>query len=292
MPTRRCSLVPRKSARFSPAEFNAGSTTRDADQGPVDAERGSLHEPRSRSIAWLQRPADAGSFTARHGSFLRAAGLHDTDSGELDVRRRDLGPALAVVRVAHDLDPLPAELRAYVEILRAPHAIDATDLTHSLISTRRRAVVALLFAAQERQRQRSNLEPGVAPTRIVETGLIVTWPGLSSAHANLIAREREGSSCLRLASSPSDARSKSMIALIFSLECAARPPDQATDPLPGRTIASRLRLLEREVRRRRASNGRDIGHALGAVLSVGFTSREPNERGLRARASTSEAVGG
>ena len=48
------------------------------------------------------------------------------DSGELDVRRRDLGPALAVVRVAHDLDPLPAELHAYVEIkFRAPHAVDA-----------------------------------------------------------------------------------------------------------------------------------------------------------------------
>ena len=51
-------------------------------------------------------------------------------SGELDVRRRDLGPALAAVRVAHDLDLLPAELHA---------------------------VVALLLAAQERQRQRSNL---------------------------------------------------------------------------------------------------------------------------------------
>ena len=37
------------------------------------------------------------------------------DSGELDVRRSDLGPALAVVRVAHDLDPLPAELHAYVD---------------------------------------------------------------------------------------------------------------------------------------------------------------------------------
>ena len=49
------------------------------------------------------------------------------DSGELDVRRSDLGPALAVVRVAHDLDPLPAELHAYVEIkVRPPHAIDAT----------------------------------------------------------------------------------------------------------------------------------------------------------------------
>ena len=48
-------------------------------------------------------------------------------SGELDVRRRDLGPALAVVRVAHDLDPLPAELHAYVEIkVPPPHAIDAT----------------------------------------------------------------------------------------------------------------------------------------------------------------------
>ena len=58
------------------------------------------------------------------------------DSGELDVRRRDLGPALAVVRVAHDLDPLPAELHAYVEIkFRAPHAIDASNLTHWLIST-------------------------------------------------------------------------------------------------------------------------------------------------------------
>ena len=53
------------------------------------------------------------------------------DSGELDVRRRDLRPALAVVGVAHDLDPLPAELHAYVEIkFRAPHAIDAY-LTHS-----------------------------------------------------------------------------------------------------------------------------------------------------------------
>ena len=50
-----------------------------------------------------------------------------TRLGELDVRRRDLGPALAAVRVAHDLDPLPAELHAYVEIkVRPPHAIDAT----------------------------------------------------------------------------------------------------------------------------------------------------------------------
>ena len=53
------------------------------------------------------------------------------DSGELDVRRRDLGPALAAVRVAHDLDPLPAELHA---------------------------VVALLLAAEERETERSNLE--------------------------------------------------------------------------------------------------------------------------------------
>ena len=42
-------------------------------------------------------------------------------SGELDVRRRDLGPALAVVGVAHDLDPLPAELHAVVALLLAAH---------------------------------------------------------------------------------------------------------------------------------------------------------------------------
>ena len=54
-----------------------------------------------------------------------------TRLGELDVRRRDLGPALAAVRVAHDLDPLPAELHA---------------------------VVTLLLAAEERQRQRGDLE--------------------------------------------------------------------------------------------------------------------------------------
>ena len=44
-------------------------------------------------------------------------------SGELDVRRRDLGPALAVVRVAHDLDPLVVTRWAPVEIkFPASHA--------------------------------------------------------------------------------------------------------------------------------------------------------------------------
>ena len=37
---------------------------------------------------------------------------------------------------------------------------------------------------------------GVAPTRIVETGLIVTSPGLSSAHANFMVASVTPSSCL------------------------------------------------------------------------------------------------
>ena len=121
------------------------------------------------------------------------------DSGELDVRRRDLRPALAVVGVAHDLDPLPAELHAYVEIkVRPPHAIDATLYPNSLVDFHTASVRLSPSCSPHKNASDSAAisNSGVAPTRIVETGLIVTSPGLLSAHANLIVANVTPSSCL------------------------------------------------------------------------------------------------
>ena len=97
------------------------------------------------------------------------------DSGELDVRRRDLGPALAVVRVAHDLDPLPAELHA---------------------------VVALLLAAQERETERSNLELRRGAHEDRRDRLDSDRPGLVFGPRELDRRERDSVVVLVLAARP------------------------------------------------------------------------------------------
>ena len=65
-------------------------------------------------------------------------------SGELDVRRRDLGPALAVVRVAHDLDPLPAELHAVVALLLAAHGVSFSKFARVAASEPVRKSTSLL----------------------------------------------------------------------------------------------------------------------------------------------------